>query len=207
MTTTTMALRTRRAQPPLTVLSSFCLGNGRSTGQPCDLAPHGSYDPPPHHPRLKLELRDGITNPRSDKPRPMAIGHIKDATEWTEERLKTKHIEPSTSPVASQLLIFPKPKKHPLDKPTKRVVVDMRTINTQVVHHSYRLPTCDTLWYSLDKAKYISTADMKDGYWLAPLDSQSRWLTAFDTPVGRMQWKCVPMGLQPSAAGAHRRSP
>jgi hypothetical protein len=35
-----------------------------------------------------------------------------------------------------QLLIFPKPKKHPLDKPTKRVVVDMRTINTQVVPHS-----------------------------------------------------------------------
>ena len=61
-----------------------------------------------------------------------------------------------------------------------------------------RLTVCGTpsLWYTLDDAKYISTADAADGYWLAPLDQETKWLTAFDTPMGRYEWNCLPMGFQ-----------
>ena len=31
----------------------------------------------------------------------------------------------------------------------------------------------------MDKAKYITTADAADGYWLAPLDPETSYLTAF----------------------------
>ena len=52
-----------------------------------------------------------------------------------------------------------------------RMVCDYRMCNDKVIkHQSARLPTCDQLWYSLDKAKIISCADALDGCWLAPLD-------------------------------------
>eukprot|EP01043_Picozoa_sp_COSAG02_P099778 COSAG02_NODE_35885_length_462_cov_0.710744_1_plen_92_part_10 len=60
---------------------------------------------------------------------------------------------------------------------------DYRQINKLIERKSYRLPSCDQLWYSLDKAKYISTADAADGYWLAPLDPETSFLTAVDTPL------------------------
>eukprot|EP01043_Picozoa_sp_COSAG02_P083364 COSAG02_NODE_21398_length_789_cov_2.708696_2_plen_89_part_00 len=34
---------------------------------------------------------------------------------------------------------------------------------------------------------------------LAPLDKTTSYLTAFDSPLGRLEWLCLPMGLQPSA--------
>ena len=45
----------------------------------------------------------------------------------------------------------------------------------------------------------VCTADAADGYWLAPLDQETKWLTAFDTPMGRYEWNCLPMGIQPAA--------
>ena len=107
---------------------------------------------------------------------------------------QTKHIAPS--PIASPMLIVMKPKKDPLDPPKYRAVVDYRRVNEYLKPLSYRMPTCDSLWYTLDRAKYISTADCADGYWLAPLDPSTSWMTAVDTPQGRMEWTCLPMGIQ-----------
>ena len=78
-------------------------------------------------------------------------------------------------------------------------VVDYRRVNEYLKPLSYRMPTCDSLWYTLGRAKYISTADCADGYWLAPLDPSTSWMTAVDTPQGRMEWTCLPMGIQPAA--------
>ena len=61
----------------------------------------------------------------------------------------------------------------------------------------------DSLWYSMDKANWISTADALDGYWLAPLDPETRYLTAFNSILGRFEWLCTPMGLQPSSGHFH----
>ena len=43
-----------------------------------------------------------------------------------------------------------------------QISVDFRRINEFIKPHSFRLPTCDSLWYTLDDAKYISTADAAD---------------------------------------------
>jgi hypothetical protein len=86
-----------------------------------------------------------------------------------------------------------------LDGERARVPKGRRSDLTPFKHKSYRLPACDQLWYSLDNAKYISTADAADGYWLAPLDLETSYLTAVDTPLGRCEWTCLPMGLQPAS--------
>ena len=101
--------------------------------------------------------------------------------------------------MASPVLIIPKPKKLPTDEPRFRFVIDYRAINEVIRHHGFRVNTCDSLWYTLDKAKYISTADAADGYWLAPLDKTTAYLTAFDAPDGRYEWTCLPMGIQPAS--------
>ena len=100
----------------------------------------------------------------------------------------------STSPIASPVLIILKPKLKPTDPPRYRFVVDYRMVNSVIEQHGFRVNTCENLWYTLDDAVFISTADAADGYWLAPLDPATAWLTAFDTPDGRMEWTCLPMG-------------
>ena len=45
-------------------------------------------------------------------------------------------------------------------------------------------------------------ADAADGFWLAPVDEQSHWLTAFNSVMGRFEWLCTPMGLQPASGAA-----
>ena len=77
-------------------------------------------------------------------------------------------------------------------------------MNECLVPQSYRLPAMDSLWYSMDSARFISTADALDGFWLAPLDDATRHLTAFNSILGRFEWLCTPMGLQPSSGHFQR---
>ena len=163
------------------------------------LDPMEKFDPPAHHKRLKFELKNaGASLPRFN-PRPTPLGMVDLACKFVKGLEVQGRINKSTSPVGSPMLIIPKPKKDPLDPPRYRCVIDFRRINEFIKPHSFRLPTCDSLWYTLDDAKYISTADAADGYWLAPLDQETKWLTAFDTPMGRYEWNCLPMGIQPAA--------
>jgi hypothetical protein len=163
------------------------------------LGPIEKFEPPAHHKRLKFELKEGIQMPRMRNPRPTPVGLVQQLGDFCKGLKSQGRIVNSTSPIASPVLIIPKPKKNPTDPPRYRFVIDYRSVNTTLVPHSYRLPTCDSLWYTLDNATYISTADAADGYWLAPLDPETAWLTAFDTPEGRHEWTCLPMGIQPAS--------
>ena len=166
------------------------------------LQPIVKYDPPADHPRCKFHLKEGLSRdnlPRM-RGRPVAFGHREIVTQFAKMLISQGRWKPSSSPIASSLLCIPKPQKDPLDPPKYRLVSDYRHCNDKVIkHESARLPTCDQLWYSLDKAKIISTCDALDGYWLAPLDPQTSWITAVDTPIGRYEWTCLPMGIQPAS--------
>ena len=163
------------------------------------LNPIEKYEPPAHHKRLKLELHEGRQLPRGRQPRPTPLGIAPQLAAFCRGLKSQGRITLSTSPVASPVLIIPKPKKLPTDEPRYRFVIDYRAINEVIKHHGFRVNTCDSLWYTLDKAKYISTADAADGYWLAPLDKTTAYLTAFDAPDGRYEWTCLPMGIQPAS--------
>eukprot|EP01050_Picozoa_sp_SAG11_P029383 SAG11_NODE_8252_length_1040_cov_1.263549_1_plen_124_part_10 len=56
------------------------------------------------------------------------------------------------------------------------------------------------MYEKLRRAKYISTLDLKNGYWNAGLDEESRPLTAFATEFGLYEYNVVPQGLVCSAA-------
>lgn len=45
------------------------------------------------------------------------------------------------------------------------------------------MPQVDELLEVLGRARFISTLDMKKGYWQVPLSSESRKKIAFSTPI------------------------
>ena len=61
---------------------------------------------------------------------------------------------------------------------------------------NYPLPRINTIIDRLRDAKFISSLDLKDGYWQIPMDESSRKYTAFAvTGRGLFQWRFMPFGL------------
>ena len=56
------------------------------------------------------------------------------------------------------------------------------------------------MYAKLRHAKYISTLDLKNGYWNAGLDEESKPLTAFATEYGCYEYNVIPQGLISSAS-------
>ena len=56
------------------------------------------------------------------------------------------------------------------------------------------------MYEKLRNAKYVSTLDLKNGYWNAGLTENSKHLTAFSTEYGTWEYNVVPQGLICSAA-------
>lgn len=167
------------------------------------LTPMEIFDPPEHHRRLELELLDNATIPRSD-PRGTPVGFRELDKTFVKGLLEQHRICPSNSPVGSPMVFVPKAKKNETDPTRFRCCIDYRRINECLKPQSYRLPAMDSLWYSMDQAEFISSADAADGFWLAPVDKESRWLTAFNSVMGRFEWLCTPMGLQPASGHFQR---
>ena len=126
------------------------------------LEPMEKFEPPAHHKRLKFELKNANASLPRFNPRPTPLGMVDLACKFVKGLEVQGRINKSTSPVGSPMLIILTPKKNPLDPPRYRCVIDFRRINEFIKPHSFRLPTCDSLWYTLDDAKYISTADAAD---------------------------------------------
>ena len=56
------------------------------------------------------------------------------------------------------------------------------------------------MYEKLRHAKFISTLDLKNGYWNAGLTEESKHLTTFSTEFGTFEYNVVPQGLVCSAA-------
>jgi len=66
------------------------------------------------------------------------------------------------------------------------------------------MPRINYILDQLREARYISSLDLKDGYWQIPLKADSRQFTAFTVPrKGLFQWRVMPFRLHsvPTAKG------
>lgn len=108
-------------------------------------------------------------------------------------------IEPSTSPWSSPLVLIKKPTGK------YRVCVDLRRVNQCSEKDAYPLPQINSILDKLREAKYISTIDLRNGYWQVPLEESSRPITAFTIPGrGLFQWKVMCFGLHSAPATFQR---
>jgi len=72
-------------------------------------------------------------------------------------------------------------------------------------YYAYPLPQVTATLDKLRGARYLSTLDLKNGYWQVPLAPESRPITAFTIPgKGLMQFRVMPFGLHSAPATFQR---
>ena len=113
--------------------------------------------------------------------------------------LEEDKIEPSNSPHSSPIVLVKK------KQGTWRLCIDYRQLNENSIKDAYPLPHINHILDKLRGANYISTIDLKQGYWQIPLAKESRQYTAFTVPGrGLFQWKVMPFGLHSAPATFQR---
>lgn len=107
-----------------------------------------------------------------------------------EKMLADDVIEECESPYAAPVVMVPK------KDGSLRLCVDYRRLNAVTVPDKYPLPRIDDLLHVTKNCKYISTIDLKSGYWQVSVREEDRDKTAFTTPLGNFRWKRMPFGLR-----------
>lgn len=103
--------------------------------------------------------------------------------------LKQDVIEESESPWAFPVVMTPKPDG------SIRFCVDYRKLNAITVKDSYPLPRIDDLLQEAQSTMFMSTIDLKSGYWQIQMNREDVEKTAFVTPFGSYQFTKMPFGL------------
>ena len=116
-----------------------------------------------------------------------------------DKMLKDDIIEPSTSPWSSPIVMARK------KNGTYRFCVNFKKVNDVSRKDAYPLPYINAILDKLRKARYISSLDLKEGYWQVPLAPESRQITAFTVPSrGLFQFRVMPFGLHSAPATFQR---
>jgi hypothetical protein len=108
-------------------------------------------------------------------------------------------IEPSESPWSSPIVLAKK-------KDGKyRFCIDFRKVNEVTRKDAHPLPFINVILDKLRRARYISTIDLKSGYWQVPLTPASKPITAFTVQSrGLYQFRVMPFGLHSAPATFQR---
>ncbi|KMQ91260.1 reverse ribonuclease integrase [Lasius niger] len=108
-------------------------------------------------------------------------------------------IEPSQSAWSSPIVVVCK------KDGTHRFCIDFRRLNAVTENDAYPLPHITTTLDKLRGARYLSTLDLKNGYWQIPLAPDSRHVTAFTVPgKSLMQFQTMPFRLHSAPATFQR---
>jgi Reverse transcriptase (RNA-dependent DNA polymerase) len=108
----------------------------------------------------------------------------------TAKLLDRQHIEPSTSPWTSPVVLVRK------KDGSTRFCVDYRKLNDITVKDSFPLPRIDDIFDQLSQSLYFTKLDFKNGYFQIPLASKDRPKTAFSTRDNHYQFTVLPQGVK-----------
>ncbi len=147
---------------------------------------------------LKHRITTDGTSPIKQAPRRVPY-HLRDAVDaHTEEMLRNKVIEPSTSPWASPIVLVKK------KDGSLRYCVDYRRLNACTVKDAHPLPRIEDCLDVLGGARVYSTLDLASGYWQVEVDPRDKEKTAFVTSNGLFQFNVMPFGLTNAPATFQR---
>ena len=138
---------------------------------------------------IVMDVKTGETEPIHVPQYRIPLKHRPFVEQTVNELLEAKIIEPSLSRWNSPIVIAKK-------KDGLRFCLDLRKLNQVTQTEKYRLPVIDDLLGILDKAKFISSLDLKSGYWSIPLTDDSKLKTSFTCHLGAYLFNSVPFGLK-----------
>jgi hypothetical protein len=150
-------------------------------------------------PLLKLTMKPGAVPQSLHYRTPVKL--LPELKKWIQDMLKKNFIRRSESTFTAPILVLKKPGVNK-DGSSKgfRFVSDFRAINKCIAPPQYHQPDCQAMYEKLRGAKYISTLDMKDGYFAAGLHPDSQHLTSFTSLWGTYSYQVLSQGLISSAA-------
>ncbi|KAM8701898.1 hypothetical protein ACLKA7_000779 [Drosophila subpalustris] len=118
--------------------------------------------------------------------------------EQVDDLIQAGAIEPSRSPHSAPIVLV---KKKTGDW---RMCIDYRQLNAHSIPDAYPVPRINHILERLRHARFISTLELKQGYWQIPMAADSRECTAFTVPGrGLFQWRVMPFGLHAPASLRH----
>ena len=143
---------------------------------------------------------DQTVRPVVHPPRKVPVALRDRLKEELDKLVGEEIITPVTEPTkwVSSLVLVNKPNK-------LRICIDPQDLNKALQRAHYPLPTIEEVATRLSKARVFSVLDAKNGFWQVQLDSESSYLTTFNTPFGRYRWLRLPFGIKTAPEEYQRR--
>jgi len=85
-----------------------------------------------------------------------------------------------------------------------RICCNWKNLNSQTIDDAYPSANPNEVLAKAAGAKFISTIDLRKGFWQVELDEESRPLTSFRTQRGQYEWTVMGMGLKCSSKTMQR---
>ena len=149
-------------------------------------------------PLLKIHLKEGM-HPTPMKYR-IPVHMLPQLKEFVTDMLEKNFIVPNPgSTFSSPMLVLAKPRNADGTSRGFRLVTDFRSLNKCIDAPQFWQQDIGLAQEKLRGAKYLSTLDMRDGYWNAGVDKASQDLLSFATPWGTFSYQVLPRGLVSSA--------
>ncbi len=167
------------------------------------------FEPLPYGPKARpgtehhLPIKPG-NPPINIPPRRSAPMEKVEVEKEIQKLLSAGFIEPSTSPWGSPILFV---KKKALPDGTAaglRMCVDYRALNRATQRDAYPLPHMRDLIEGAAKGKIFSTLDATSSYHQFTVATEDIPKTAFNTHVGKFQFKVMPFGLASAVSTCQR---
>ena len=89
----------------------------------------------------------------------------------------------------SGVVPVPKPNGH------VRICVDLAPLNKAVQRETHPMGSVDESLAMLGESRVFTKLDANSSFWQIPLDEDSKLLTTFVTPFGRLCFNCLPFGI------------